>query len=158
MRVRLDQLIAQRIEEAPKRGKGARRWRFLENVAAVTERYAPGLFHCYDDDQIPHTSNEIEGKNGVLKHHQRKTTGRASTVGGPMETAGELLAGAVDTVKRSGFARLVEGLADVGHSAYEAARRRLKDLREPARRYRSIQRNPERYLEQILQEWEADGV
>ena len=58
-------------EQAPQRGRGAYLRRFIEHVLDVTQRYAAGLFHCYDDQRIPQTSNLIEGLNGMIKRNLR---------------------------------------------------------------------------------------
>ncbi len=152
----LESLITRRLEETPKRGKGARRRQFMTHVAKVFKSYESGLFHCYDNPKIPQTSNELEGKNGANKHHIRKTNGRASTAGGTAETIGEFLFGALDTVRREGIRGLIDRAKTVGQQAYETARKKLRELREPARLYRSIQRDPQRYLDQVIAEWEAD--
>jgi len=143
--------LARALAAAPRRGKGARRRRFLRHVIAVAGRYGDGLYHCYDDSRIPHTTNELEGAHGVHKHHIRKATGRRSTSGGPTETAGEVVTCAIDLMKPG--RRL--HIASVDPVAYAAARRELARLREPARRYRSVQRAPEKHVAAALALWEA---
>lgn len=144
--------LASAIAAAPKRGKGARRRRFLTHVIAVAKRYGEGIYHTYDDPRIPQTTNELEGGHGTHKHHIRKVTGRRSTTGGPTETAGELVTCAIDVMKPG--RRL--HIASVDPAAYAAARRELARLREPARRYRSVQRDPEKHIAAALARWEAD--
>jgi hypothetical protein len=87
----IDDYLARALAAAPKRGKGARRRRFLRHVAAVAERYGAGLYHTYDNPCIPQTTNDLEGGHGVHKHHIRKATGRRSTSGGPTETVSRCL-------------------------------------------------------------------
>lgn len=120
----------------------------------TAERYGDGLYRCYDDSRIPHTTNELEGQHGTAKHHLRKVHGRGSTSGGPAESMGEILVGAIDAVKRRGSRRAFENLDAVDPDAYAAARVEIRRLREPARRYRSIQRDPTKYLEAALRRWE----
>ncbi len=151
MKKQVDDYLAGALAAAPKRGKGARRRRFLAHVSAVAKRYGDGIYHCYDDSRIPQTTNELEGGHGVHKHHIRKVTGRRSTTGGPTETAGELVACAIDAMKPG--RRL--HFASVDPVAYAAARRELARLREPARRYRSVQRAPEKHVAAALARWEA---
>ena len=159
VRAKLEALIEERLSEAPTRGKGDRRRRFLEQVKATASRYACGIYNCYDNPLLPQTTNEIEGKNGLMKHHQRKVQGRGSTVGGTPETAGEVLLHALEYVKATDSERLVEELTLVSPSEYDKSRKRLAELREPARKYRSIQRDPTRHLESTLKSWlETDVV
>lgn len=120
-------------------------------MIAVTKRYESGLYHCYDNSRIPQTTNDLEGGHGVHKHHIRKATGRRSTSGGPTETAAELVTCAIDLVKDGRRLRITS----VDPVAYAAARRELARLREPARRYRSVQRDPEKHVAAALARWEA---
>lgn len=151
----VSELLQEKIDSAPRRGKGARRRRFAIHMMQIFKNYSAGLFKCYDQALIPQTTNELEGKHGTLKHHVRKTLGRASTAGGVVQSLGELLACVVDTVSRIGFGALIERIGEVSREAYEAARRKVWELREPARAYRSIQRNPKRHLKKTLEYWEA---
>lgn len=150
----VDAFLAQKHAAAPKRGKGARRRRFIGHVVAAAQRYGDALYHCYDDPRIPPTTNDLEGQHGVCKRHLRKVHGRGSTCGGPTETIGEFLVGAIDAVKRRGVRDTFAGLDAVDPTAYAQARAELRRLREPARRYRSIQRDPARHLEEILRRWD----
>jgi hypothetical protein len=150
--------LRRQLAAAPKRGKGARRRRFLEHVQGVADRYDTGLYHCYDDPRISQTTNDLEGQHGTLKHHLRKVAGRASTSGGPIETAGEFVVGALDAVKRKGVRIALADLAHVDPADYAAARAELRRVMEPARQYRSIQRNPDKNLEDIEREWDAEAV
>lgn len=138
---------------APRRGKGARRWRFLQHVIGVASRYDAGLYHCYDNPLIPHTSNDLEGQHGAFKHHLRKLAGRASTCGGPTETVAELLVGPLDAVHRHGTQAIRDAAQKISPQAYVTARAELARLREPARRYRSVQRAPQKHLDRVLSSW-----
>lgn len=151
VRKQVDDYLSDAIEVAPKRGKGARRRRFLAHVIAVEKRYRDGIYHCYDDSRIPQTTNELEGNHGTHKHHIRKVTGRRSTTGGPTETAAEFVTCAIDVLKPERRLRT----ASVDPVAYAAARLELARLREPARRYRSVQRAPEKHVAAALGRWEA---
>lgn len=155
MRRQVRDYLDQQLAAAPRRGKGARRRSFIANTMTVAERYEKGLYHCYDDPRICHTTNDLEGQHGTLKHHLRKVTGRASTSGGPVETAGEFLAGALDAVKRHGTQAAVADLLNVDPAAYIEAREELSRVMEPARQYRSIQRKPDENLESIERDWDA---
>ena len=149
----LHALLQDRLAVAPKRGKGARRRRFLQHVLAVAQRYDPGLYRCYDNPRIPQTTNDLEGQHGAFKHHLRKLAGRASTSGGPTETVAELLVGPLDAVQRHGTQAIRDATQKVDPQAYAAARGKLADLREPARRYRSVQRAPQKHLDRVLSSW-----
>lgn len=145
--------VRRKLAAAPKRGKGARRRRFLEHVQGVTNRYDVGLYLCYDDPRISQTTNDLEGQHGTAKQHVRKVNGRASTSGGTIETAGEFVVGALDAVKRNGARVALADLEHVDPGEYAAARKELRKIMEPARQYRSIQRAPDKNLADIEREW-----
>lgn len=42
----------------------------------ITRSYWSGLFHCYQVNGLPRTNNDLEHAFGVLRHHQRRCTGR----------------------------------------------------------------------------------
>lgn len=48
----------------------------VEHFLKVTRSYAPGLFHCYDLEDLPRTNNDLEQLFGRWRHHQRRCTGR----------------------------------------------------------------------------------
>jgi hypothetical protein len=146
-------LLADRLASAPKRGKGARRLRFLRHALAVALRYDTGLYPCYADPRIPHTTNDLEGQHGAFKHHLRKLAGRASTSGGPTETVAELLVAPLDAVQRHGTQPIRDVAQTLDRQAYASARAKLARLREPARRYRSVQRAPQKHLDTLLSSW-----
>lgn len=143
--------LARKLARAPKRGKGARKRRFLERCLATAKRHRRGLYVCYDLADVPHTSNYIEGLNGRAKHHLRRVAGRASTAGGPFESYGELLLPVVVEAKERGVEALRERAATVESERYAQARQRLKAISEPARRLRSAARRPAQTLAAIIE-------
>jgi hypothetical protein len=48
---------------------------FRKHVLALTERYAPGLFHCYDFPGLPRTNNDLESLFGRLRRQTLLTSG-----------------------------------------------------------------------------------
>ncbi len=48
----------------------------VEHFAKVTASYWPGLFCCYDLEDLPRTNNALEQLFGSHRHHQRLATGR----------------------------------------------------------------------------------
>ena len=48
----------------------------IDHFLKVTDRYAPGLFHCYTVEGLPPTDNDLEHVFGTTRHHERRTTGR----------------------------------------------------------------------------------
>ena len=156
VRRRLFSFLARQRREAPQRGKGAYRRRFIEHVQAVTRRYRVGLFHCYDNPLIPQTTNGLEAANGSVKRNLRRCAGRSSTANGPGSSCGRMyLFGVVlhDCLPLEELdALLVE---DIPLEAYREARDALNRIRAPASRRRALLRNPQKCLAEILQQWHA---
>jgi hypothetical protein len=48
----------------------------LSTFRKVTASYWPGLFHCYDQADLPRTNNDLEQYFGSARYHERRATGR----------------------------------------------------------------------------------
>lgn len=125
---------------------------FVKHLTTVTERFSKGLFHCYDHEQLPSTNNDLEAFFGSIKRFNRKTTGRKSTSGGPLETCPEFFIEAFTLLKEFSHEELVSRL-NVSPEQLDRAIIKLKELAEPSREKRSIARQPELSLEKMLEEW-----
>jgi hypothetical protein len=124
---------------------------FAQHVNAVSNRYWKGLFHCYDNKDIPRTDNALEQMFSLFKRHLRRITGRKSTAGGPLESLAAFVLEAWSTVRlRPQYAKLVHL---VPPDKLLAARAKLEKIAGPARKRRSIQRDPDRHLQRVLEEW-----
>jgi len=154
VRRRLFAFLSRKRRGAPQRGRGAYLRRFIENAQEVTRRYAAGLFHCYDDARIPQTSNALEGLNGAGKHNLRRCAGRGSTANGPGSSYGRMYMYAVALHALIPQAEMQALLCDdLNPHEFREARRRLEEVRAPAARRRSILRDPEKHLAEILRTW-----
>ena len=54
----------------------------LSTFHKVTASYWPGLFHCYDQVDLPRTNNDLEQYFGSARYHERRTTGRKQAAPG----------------------------------------------------------------------------
>lgn len=140
-------------QKAPRRGRGAATGRFVDHLVKVSHRYWPGLFHTYDDPRIPSTTTALEGLFGSTKRAARRTSGRKSTVGGKLESFGEALVRVQALLQILPRAQLAELAANVPPQQFATSEQRLFLLKEPARRRRSFQRYPERYLNAAVDQW-----
>jgi hypothetical protein len=138
---------------APRRGRGAATGRFIDHLVKKSDSYWPGLFHTYDPPLIPPTTNGLEGFFGSSKGAVRRATGRMSTAGGKFETCGEAVIRTRALLDGIDPTALAECLRAVTPEKYHDSKRRLRQLQEPARERRSIQRHPEAYLERTLTRW-----
>jgi hypothetical protein len=143
-------------KQAPRRGRGAETGHFIDRMARISDRYWSGLFHAYDHAEIPRTSNGIEGFFGSSKRSLRSVTGCSSTAGGKMQSSGEFAISGQALVGTLAKAELEEQLKSVPDAAYLAAKRLIRQLQEPARERRSVQRRPEAFLAHALDEWLGD--
>lgn len=74
----------------------------LTQFLKVTHSYRAGLLHCYDDEALPRTNNDLEQCFGQHRFHERRATGRKK--------------GALNAVLH-GSVRLVAGVAPHGYSS-----------------------------------------
>jgi hypothetical protein len=115
----------------------------IDHFAKVTNRFAPGLFHCYDVPDLPATNKDLEPCFGIARAHERRATGRR---------------GAIPGVVVRGSVRLVAVLvgtqqdlqtADLQPTDYQQWRdlRAQLHFREEARRQRfRFRKDPSAYL------------
>jgi len=133
---------------APRRGRGAARGRYIDQVIAISNRFWKGLFACYDHPRLPSNNNALERFFGTLRQHQRRVHGRKSTSGGPLEALAPIFLQAWDTLDREpDLLALLDGIPP---DEIQRAQEVLALLAEPARLKRSIARYPMAHLEKAL--------
>ncbi len=115
----------------------------LERFAHVARRWHAGLFHCYDNDELPRTNNDLEQLFGSYRHHERRTTGRKAA------SPATVLRGAVRLLA----ATATRGCLVTARELASANRQRWQELRQQLERRRCarvqrtrFRRNPEHYL------------
>jgi len=124
---------------------------FLKHIQGVTERYEPGLFHCYDVIGLPRTNNDLESDFRALKRHERRVTGCAQTRHRLMRH-GAWLPVQVSTLTE---AELGQRLAAVPVNAYWEERGRLdRRLRQRRRRYQ-LRHRRDKLFSHIEQQWRS---
>jgi hypothetical protein len=144
--------LNRQVDAAPQRGRGAPRGDFIRDVAEICDRFWPGLFYCYDTPGLPRTNNDTERLFGAVKRQDRKSTGRKSTAGGPLETCAEFVLESWSSLVQRPTVK--ERLREVSPEALAKARRDLEELATPARNRRSIQREPEDHLKSAMKAWQ----
>lgn len=118
----------------------------LTHFLKVTRSYRAGLFHCYDDPEIPRTNNDLEHCFGQHRFHERRATGRKT--GAPsavLRGATRLVASVATRLRRFTAADLVPYDREQWWKIRQTVRRRFA-LRAQGRRFR---RNPQAYLDQL---------
>jgi hypothetical protein len=118
----------------------------LTHFLKVTRSYRAGLFHCYDDPEIPRTNNDLEHCFGQHRYHERRATGRKRGVpNAVLHGSVRLVAGVATRLRRFTPGDLV--LRD--HTRWRQLRqavRRQFAFRAQGRRFR---RDPDAYLAQL---------
>ncbi|HID61730.1 MAG TPA: hypothetical protein EYP49_03140 [Anaerolineae bacterium] len=124
---------------------------FLQHIQGVTERYTPGLFHCYDIEGLPRTNNDLESDFRSLKRRERRVTGFAQTRQRLMRH-GAWLPLQVCILAES---ELRGRLAAVPPKAYWEERGRLdRRLKQRRRRYQ-LRHGRDKLFSQIEQQWRS---
>jgi hypothetical protein len=122
----------------------------LNHFLKVTRSYRPGLFHCYDDQAIPRTNNDLEHCFGQHRFHERRATGRKR--GAPnavLHGSVRLLASAATRLRGFTASELVPHDRERWQKLRQSVRRRFA-LRAQGRRFR---RDPKAYLAQLEAEF-----
>jgi hypothetical protein len=63
----------------------------------VTRSYWPGLFRCYEIEEVPRTNNELEQLFGSYRYHERRCSGRKVACPGTVVRGSVRLAAATAT-------------------------------------------------------------
>ena len=115
----------------------------VDHFLKVSRSYWPGLFACYDTDDLPRTNNDLEQAFGSHRYHERRACGRK---------------GASPALVLRGSARLIAALAsrtrevsaaDLAAADPEKWKRLRAELEERRQRRvdrRRFRRDPDSYL------------
>ncbi|MDQ5852016.1 MAG: ISNCY family transposase, partial [Chloroflexota bacterium] len=109
----------------------------------VTRNYWPGLFHCYDQPEIPRTNNDLEHYFGTARHHERRATGQKRP------TTAVAVQGAVRVVAAVASQGTIFTAADLRPSdlePWQRLRAELEGRHERRRAFRRFRRDPAAYL------------
>jgi hypothetical protein len=115
----------------------------LSTFRKVTASYWPGLFHCYDDPDLPRTNNVLEHYFGSVRYHERRVSGRKQA------SPGVVVRGSVRVVA-SVASRLhpFSGpeLCPTDLTRWHALRSELNHRHEARRMQYRFRKSPEQYL------------
>jgi hypothetical protein len=120
----------------------------VDHFLKVTRSYAPGLFHCYDLEDLPRTNNDLEQLFGRWRHHQRRCTGRKVAPASVMVRGSVQIVAAIATQTRSFTAA---DLATVSVTDWQAIRADLKVSQHKRNQQRQFRRSPAAYLANLEQ-------
>jgi hypothetical protein len=109
----------------------------------VTMSYWRGLFHCYDNLDIPRTNNDLEQYFGVARHHERRATGQKRPTSAMVVRGSVRVVAAVATQLREWSA---EALRPRSVAAWRELRKELEGRHEARRASRRFRKDPAKYL------------
>ena len=115
----------------------------ITHFLKITHSYWPGLFHCYNVEGLPRTNNDLEHVFGVLRHHQRRCTGRKVAPSSLVIRGTVQLSSAIATALHSFSA---EDLAQVCPKTWQQLRSNLRQHQRFRIEQLRFRRNPQAYL------------
>jgi hypothetical protein len=115
----------------------------ITHFLKITRSYWSGLFHCYDVEDFPRTNNDLERTFGVLRHHQRRCTGRKVAPSSLVIRGSVQLASAIATALHSFTA---EDLAQACVQTWLSLRSDLRQHQLHRVEQLRFRRNPDAYL------------
>ena len=124
---------------------------FRHHLDKVSTSYWPGLFHCYDRDEIPRTNNELESHFRDTKRQLFRTTGQKGQTRRALERIGawELLPRPPNETDRLAALRQVEPIE------LEKERERLRKHLERFRLHTRSTKRASAQFDQLRQRWMA---
>lgn len=127
-------------------GKKGPMRRALQHFVKVTRSFWPGLFHCYDNPEIPRTNNDLEQSFGSYRYNERRATGRKAACTSTVIRGSVRILAATATRLRP-----VRGtdLAPMNLSAWRMVRHDLEQRRHVRTLGRRFRRNPRAYLRRL---------
>ncbi|MEK7862527.1 MAG: hypothetical protein AAB295_04600 [Chloroflexota bacterium] len=134
--------------EAPRNGLGAATGRFVDDLAALTERYREHLFVCFDDPRVPPNTNKLEGFFGRAKRPLRRACGTGSTANSVAQNVGGGYLAAFALMESSDRSFMDE-LDDTYLARFRIARARIAAEEAPMTRRRSLVRNFDRHVARL---------
>jgi hypothetical protein len=120
----------------------------VEHFLKVTRSYWPGLFHCYDSEELPRTNNDLEQVFGKWRHHQRRCTGPKRAPSTAVTRGSVQLVAALATKERTYSA---SDLATVCPQAWRHVHEQLKQHQQKRVQQRQFRRSPATYLADLEQ-------
>jgi hypothetical protein len=119
----------------------------LGHFQKVTRSYGPGLFHCYDVDDLPRTNNDLEQLFGAHRYHERRCSGRKVASPGLVVRGSVRVPAAVATRLRGEVKG--EDLTPSDPDAWRELRAGLERRQAVRAQGRRFRRDPAAYLQEL---------
>lgn len=121
----------------------------IAHFVKVSRSYWPGLFHCYDDPDLPRTNNALEQQFGSYRWHERRITGR-KTASPAMVQRGQVRILASTATRARHFS--AKELSDYDHNAWKELRAQMDARRAKQKQRTRFRRDPKDFLTQLEQQ------
>lgn len=109
----------------------------------VTRSYWPGLFHSYDQPDLPRTNNDLEHVFGAYRYHERRATGRKAASPSLVVRGAARLMAALAT-RRTVYT--AADLATANRQDWQKLRTSLGQRQQTRVLQRRFRRDPQAYL------------
>lgn len=118
----------------------------LTHFLKVTRSSRAGLFHCYDDPELPRTNNDLEHYFGQHRYHERRATGQKrgspyTVLHGPVR----VVAGAITRIRSFTAAEL----APPNREDWQRLRTEVRERFARRAQGQHFRRDPDAYLAQL---------
>jgi hypothetical protein len=118
----------------------------LQHFVKVTKSYWPGLFRCYESEDLPRTNNDLEHLFGSHRYHERRASGRKGASPGLVVMGSvRVVAGLATRLRPEEGLQLPSGYVE----RWRQARAELDKRREARRRQRRFRHDPVTYLRNL---------
>jgi hypothetical protein len=115
----------------------------VDHFVTVSRSYWPGLFACYEVEELPRTNNDLERAFGSHRYHERRASGRKGASPALVLRGSVRLVAGLATRQRAVSA---SDLAEAGRFQWQEVRQELEERRlRRVERWR-FRRDPEAYL------------
>ena len=118
----------------------------VSHFLKVSRSYWPGLFHCYELEDLPRTNNALEQLFGSYRHHERRVSGRKVASPALVLRGSARILAAVATRQRPERGK---DLIGADRQAWAELRAELAERRQRRSERRRFRRDPEGYLRQL---------
>jgi hypothetical protein len=122
---------------------------FAQKICKTTDSYASGLFHSYDDPNIPRTNNERESEFRELKRRLLKTTGQKGATLRLIQRSG-----AWELIQTQGsISEITSAISRIDFDEFCKERQRVKNHRERFRLHTRSADQANKQLEKLRKRW-----
>jgi len=121
----------------------------------VSRSYWPGLFHCYEAEDLPRTNNALEQLFGSYRYHERRVSGRKVASPALVLRGSARIIAAVATRQRP---ERVKELIGADRAKWAELRAGLTERRQRRVERRRFRRDPEGYLRQLEEQLIQSGL